>query len=124
MKNDVYFLQKALVLAKKRRGFCGPNPAVGAVMVKNNTIIATGYHFAYGSDHAEYAAIKKAKKLSFEAVLYCTLEPCCHFGKTPPCTDAIIQSGIKKVIYGFRDPNPLIRGKSEKILQQAGIECI
>jgi diaminohydroxyphosphoribosylaminopyrimidine deaminase/5-amino-6-(5-phosphoribosylamino)uracil reductase len=128
MKAHAYFLKKALTLAKQRRGFCAPNPSVGAVIVHNNNIISSGNHFAYGFDHAELTALKKIKSMptsiSGEAILYCTLEPCCHYGKTPPCTDAIIQSGIKKVVYGFPDPNPLIRGKTEKILQDAGISCI
>jgi diaminohydroxyphosphoribosylaminopyrimidine deaminase/5-amino-6-(5-phosphoribosylamino)uracil reductase len=116
------FLQHALELAKIRRGFCSPNPSVGAVLVKNNKIIAEGYHFQAGHPHAEVEALKKIKNAE-GAVLYITLEPCCHFGKTPPCTDLIIQRKIKKVIFGMHDFNPQVAKKSLRILQSAGIEC-
>ena len=125
MKQHEILLLQALAAAKTRRGFCAPNPAVGAVVVKNNQIIATGTHFAAGSDHAEIAAFKQVGADLVSALsLYVTLEPCCHHGKTPPCTDAIIKQGIKQVIYGHRDPNPLVAGKGILQLQAAGIECI
>src|SRR5471030_3066238 len=95
------FLKKALSLAKLRKGDCAPNPAVGAVIVKNSEVLATGYHWGVGYPHAEVEALKQlSPELSCSADLYVTLEPCCHQGKTPPCTDAIIQSGISRVFYG------------------------
>lgn len=120
------YLNLALSLATIRRGFCAPNPCVGAVLVKNAEIIATGYHWASGSAHAEVDALNKIEPvLAKGATLYVTLQPCCHTAKkTPPCTDLIIQRGIAKVIYAFPDPNPAVNDKTNKILQQAGIECI
>lgn len=117
-----HFLQQALELAKIRQGFCAPNPSVGAVVVKNNKVIATGYHIRAGYPHAEVEALKKIKDAQ-GATLYVTLEPCCHFGKTPPCTDLIIQKKIKKVIYGMQDVNPEVAKKSQRILEIAGIAC-
>lgn len=121
-----YYLKSALALAEIRRGFCAPNPCVGAVLVKNAQIIARGYHLASGFPHAEVDAISKTDpSLVQGAVLYVTLQPCCHINKkTPPCTDLIIKSGIAKVIYAFRDPNPAVKSHADKILQQAGIECM
>ncbi|TLY48751.1 MAG: bifunctional diaminohydroxyphosphoribosylaminopyrimidine deaminase/5-amino-6-(5-phosphoribosylamino)uracil reductase RibD [Gammaproteobacteria bacterium] len=120
-----HYLEAALKLAEIRKGFCAPNPCVGAILVKNNQIIAKGYHHASGSPHAEVDAISKVDPSNASgAVLYVTLQPCCHTAKkTPPCTDLIIKSGIVKVIYGFRDPNPAVNGHTDKILQTAGIEC-
>lgn len=120
------YLETALSLAEIRKGFCAPNPCVGAILVKNNRIIATGYHQASGSPHAEVDAIRKVDPSDASgAILYVTLQPCCHTAKkTPPCTDLIIKSGIIKVIYGFRDPNPVVNGHTNKILQDAGIECV
>ncbi|MFM2322765.1 MAG: riboflavin biosynthesis protein RibD [Pseudomonadota bacterium] len=119
------YLNLALSLATIRRGFCAPNPCVGAVLVKNAEIIATGYHWASGSAHAEVDALNKiAPALAKGATLYVTLQPCCHTAKkTPPCTDLIIQREIAQVIYAFDDPNPAVNDKTNKILQQAGITC-
>lgn len=122
--HDVY-LKETLSLAKSRRGFCAPNPAVGAIVVKNNQIISKGTHFASGHPHAEVEALTPLGENAKDAILYCSLEPCCHLEKkTPPCTDFITNAGIKKVIYGFRDPNPEVAGKGEQRLRAAGIECI
>lgn len=119
-----HYLEQALELAQIRRGFCTPNPSVGAVVVKDNQIIATGYHFAPGHPHAEAQALNTIGDIAKGATLYVTLEPCCHTEKrTPPCTELIIQRGIKKVIYAFRDPNPAVAGLGEKILRDTGIEC-
>jgi len=118
------YLKEALALAAIRRGFCAPNPAVGAVVVKNNQVLATGYHWAAGHPHAEVEALKSLNNQAQDATLYVTLEPCCHFGKTPPCTDLLIRSGIKRVVFGMRDPNPQVTNKSETILNKAGIETI
>lgn len=122
MKHHI-FLIEALKLAKERRGFCSPNPAVGAVVVQAGVIIARGSHYAAGEPHAEVMACQNLPSDLKNAILYVTLEPCCHFGKTPPCTDLIIKTGIKKVIYGFQDPNPIVAGKSARLLLQEGIEC-
>lgn len=119
--NHIHYMQRAYALARKGRGRTSPNPMVGAVIVKGGRIIAEGWHKYYGGDHAEVDAIKKAGVKARGATLYVTLEPCCHFGLTPPCTDAIIKAGIKKVVVGVLDPNPITHGKSVKILCQAGI---
>lgn len=120
---DHTYLDHAYSLAKIRRGFCAPNPAVGAVLTLNHKIIATGYHHACGSPHAEVEALNKVNNQALGATLYVSLEPCCHWGRTPPCTDAIIQAGIKRVIYGYQDPNPKVGGKGAALLQANGIEC-
>lgn len=118
------YLTQALALAEIRRGFCAPNPAVGAVLVKNSQVIATGYHWASGHPHAEAAALQSLDVDAKDATLYVTLEPCCHTNKkTPPCTELLIQRGIKQVFYGFRDPNPEVAGRGEAILLAAGINC-
>jgi diaminohydroxyphosphoribosylaminopyrimidine deaminase / 5-amino-6-(5-phosphoribosylamino)uracil reductase len=117
------FLMKALELARKRRGFCAPNPSVGAIIVSGNEVIATGYHYAAGHPHAEVVACQQLPPNARDLVLYVTLEPCCHWGRTPPCTELILQSGIKKVFYGYQDPNPKVAGKGEELLRQNGIEC-
>lgn len=124
MLNHHNFLLEALELAKIRRGFCAPNPSVGAVIVKNNEIIAKGYHLGVGSMHAEVDALKKLDDSIDlkDAIIYVTLEPCNHWGRTPPCTDAIINSGIKHVVYGYRDPNPVVDGKGQSALDKAGIK--
>ncbi len=119
-----HYLKAALALADSRRGFCAPNPTVGAVVVKDNVILATGCHWASGCPHAEVEALKKIANQAQGATIYVTLEPCCHFGKTPPCTDLLIRSGIKQVIYGMRDLNPQVANKSAALLNNAGIETI
>ncbi|MCR5527055.1 MAG: bifunctional diaminohydroxyphosphoribosylaminopyrimidine deaminase/5-amino-6-(5-phosphoribosylamino)uracil reductase RibD [Lachnospiraceae bacterium] len=121
---DEFFMRRAIELAKKGEGWCHPNPLVGAVIVKNGKIIAEGYHAKYGDLHAERNALKNAKESVEGGTLYCTLEPCCHTGKQPPCTEAIIAAGIKKVYIGSFDPNPLVAGKGTQILKAAGIEVI
>src|SRR5579872_350780 len=122
--NKEHFLRQALELAKIRRGFCSPNPSVGAVIVsETGDVLATGYHFAAGHAHAEVDALQKLNGKAKNAIIYITLEPCCHWGRTPPCTDAIIQAGIKQVIYGFMDPNPMVSGKSKTILAKENILC-
>lgn len=121
------FMSRAIELAKLAKGFTNPNPLVGAVIVKDAKIIAEGYHHKYGSLHAERDALKNAQAQNLDlngASIYVTLEPCCHYGKQPPCTEALIEAGIKKVVIGSRDPNPLVDGKGVKILQDAGIEVV
>ena len=112
----------ALILAKRGVGKTSPNPAVGAVLVKNGKIIGKGYHKKAGFAHAEINALREAGREARGADMYVTLEPCSHFGKTPPCTDAIIRTGIKKVFIGMKDPNPLVAGKGIRRLTNAGIK--
>ena len=120
--NHIPYMQRAYALALKGKGRTLPNPMVGAVIVKGGRVVAEGWHKYYGGDHAEVDAIKKAGDKARGATLYVTLEPCSHFGLTPPCTEAITKAGIKKVVVGVLDPNPITHGKSVKILRKAGIE--
>ncbi len=122
--NDVFFMQQCLDLAQKGLGQVSPNPMVGAIIVKNGNILAQGHHQKFGGPHAEIVALKKIHFKAPGATLYCNLEPCCHTGKTPPCVDAIIKSGISKVVIGQTDPNPQVKGRSIKILRQNGIKVI
>jgi len=115
-------MRRALELAAKAAGRTSPNPMVGAVIVKNGRVIAEGYHKKAGRPHGEIEALRKAGKRARGAQLFVNLEPCCHQGRTPPCTEAIIESGIKEVFVGMRDPNPLVAGKGIRRLKRAGIE--
>lgn len=115
-------MRRALFLARKGDGFVSPNPMVGAVVVKNGMIVGEGWHQEFGGAHAEVNAIESAGKQASGANLYVNLEPCNHYGKTPPCTDLIIRSGIKKVFIGMQDPNPQVNGKGTEILRKNGIE--
>jgi len=115
------YMRRALALAEKGRGQTSPNPMVGAVIVKRGKIVSEGYHRCVGGDHAERVAIKKAGLKAKGATLYVSLEPCCHIGRTGPCTDAIIQAGIRKVVFSVRDPNPRVNGKGARILRSAGV---
>ena len=115
---------KALKLAEKAWGQTSPNPLVGAVVVKNNKIIGRGYHHCAGEAHAEINALNDAGENARGADIYVTLEPCSTFGRTPPCSQAIIDAGVKRVFIGSVDPNPLHAGRAVKILKQAGIETI
>lgn len=119
---ELSFLKETFRLAKKGLGWTSPNPMVGCVIVKNGKIISKGYHKKYGGPHAEIEAFKNTKESVKGATLYVNLEPCCHFGKTPPCTDAIIEAGIKKVICCTLDPNKKVAGKGVEKLKKAGIE--
>ena len=116
------YMERAIQLAQLGRGHTNPNPMVGAVIVKNNTIIGEGYHQYYGGLHAERNAFANCTENPSGADLYVTLEPCCHYGKTPPCTDIIIEKNIKRVFTGSDDPNPLVAGKGIEKLKQNGIE--
>ena len=119
---DAEYMKQALKLARRGLGRTSPNPMVGAVIVKNDRVIGQGYHHHYGGKHAETNAIQNANESIAGATLYVTLEPCCHHGKTPPCTDAIIQHNIGRVVIGTLDPNPQVNGKSVTQLKQQGIE--
>ena len=116
------FMKMAIELAKKGIGKVNPNPLVGAVIVKDSKIIGKGYHKRYGGNHAEVEAINNAIDDVKGATIYVTLEPCFHYGKTPPCVDKLISSGISKVVIGSLDPNPLVAGKSIEKLKSLGIE--
>ncbi|RJQ50365.1 MAG: bifunctional diaminohydroxyphosphoribosylaminopyrimidine deaminase/5-amino-6-(5-phosphoribosylamino)uracil reductase RibD [Nitrospiraceae bacterium] len=121
--NDKYYMKKALQLAARAKGMTSPNPMVGAVIVKGGKIIASDYHRKAGTPHAEALALKKAGQKAKGATLYINLEPCCHTEKrTPPCTKAIIDSGIKRVVVAMIDPNPKVSGMGLRELRKAGIE--
>lgn len=124
MKDDAYFMARAITLAYKGAGRVNPNPMVGAVLVKDGRIISEGYHRAFGEFHAERNCLLNCTQDTDGAVLYVTLEPCCHYGKTPPCTEIIIEKGIKKVVVGAMDPNPLVAGKGVEILRNHGITVV
>lgn len=121
---DYDYMSRAIELAKNGEGAVDPNPLVGAVIVKNNKIIGEGYHKKYGDLHAERNAFKNLTESAEGGTIYVTLEPCCHTGKTPPCTEAIIEHKIAKVVIGSGDPNPLVAGKGAEILRNAGIEVV
>lgn len=127
LETDKKFMAQAIELAKNGSGFTNPNPLVGAVIVRNGKIVAQGYHHRYGDLHAERDALKNARENGVDvkgATVFVTLEPCCHYGKQPPCTQALVEAGIKKVVIGSRDPNPLVNGKGIKILESAGIQVV
>lgn len=118
------FLDHTLRLAESQRGACAPNPSVGAIVVSDGRVVAEGIHNGPGTPHAEIVAIKQSKTSLENAILYVTLEPCSHWGKTPPCFDAIIQSGIKHVVFGYSDPNPLTKKINIiEAFKQQGIRC-
>lgn len=116
------YMRRAIELAKRGTGFVNPNPLVGAVIVNNEEIIGEGFHERYGTPHAERNALKSCTHSPEGADMFVTLEPCCHYGNNPPCTEAVIESGIKRVFIGSYDPNPLVAGKGIKILREHGIE--
>lgn len=122
MPVDEHYMRLALELAKKGEGFTSPNPLVGAVLVKDGEIVGTGYHARAGLPHAEIMALREAGEKAQGATLYVNLEPCCHHGRTGPCTEAIIAAKIRKVVVAMADPNPLVAGKGIARLRQAGVE--
>ncbi len=115
---DEFFMEKAIKLAKLGEGKVNPNPLVGAIIVKENRIIAQGYHEKFGQPHAEINAIESSRESLKDTTIYVTLEPCCHYGKTPPCVDKIIENKFKRVVVGTLDPNPLVSGKGVKNLEK------
>jgi len=122
MKTDKFYMRKALLLAEKGLGRTAPNPPVGAVVVKDGCIAGRGFHPKAGMPHAEIYALKDAGDKARGATIYVTLEPCSHYGKTPPCTKALIEAGIKRVVVGTVDPNPVVAGKGIEVLRSHGIE--
>ncbi len=126
MQEDIQFMSRALQIAEFGKGRVSPNPMVGCVIVHNSKIVGEGWHKKAGEPHAEVLAIDsvKNKDVLREATVYVTLEPCSHFGKTPPCADLLINNNVKKVIVGCTDPNPLVAGKGIAKLKEAGIEVV
>ena len=122
LESDEKFMKLALSLAEKGRGYVNPNPLVGAVIVKDGKVIGEGYHTAFGKPHAEIEAINSATEDIKGATMYVTLEPCCHQGKTPPCTEAIIKNQLARVVVATTDPNPLVSGSGIEKLKQSNIE--
>lgn len=121
---DEKYMNQALALAEKGRGFVSPNPMVGALIVKDGRIIGRGYHAVVGGAHAEINAIQEAGPDAQDATLYVTLEPCNHFGRTPPCTEKIISAGIRRVVMAMSDPNPHVKGGGGDYLKSRGIEVV
>jgi len=121
-ESDKRYLRAALRLARKAAGRTSPNPMVGAVLVRGGKVVGTGYHRFAGADHAEVVALKQAGTRAKGATLYLTLEPCSHYGRTPPCADALIKAGVKEVVAGMADPNPLVAGRGFTKLRRAGIK--
>ena len=121
-QSDRRYMRMACRLAEKAAGRTSPNPMVGAVLVRDGKIIASGYHQFAGGDHAEIIALKKAGSKAKGATLYINLEPCNHYGRTPPCTRSLIVAGVKEVVVGMKDPNPLVSGKGLRALARAGIK--
>jgi diaminohydroxyphosphoribosylaminopyrimidine deaminase/5-amino-6-(5-phosphoribosylamino)uracil reductase len=122
---DLYYMQMALDLAAKAMGRTSPNPMVGAVVVRDGRVVGRGYHARAGTPHAEVHALREAGSAARGATLYVTLEPCCHHGRTGPCTEAVIGAGVSRVVMAMTDPNPLVAGKGAQRLKEAGlqVEC-
>ncbi|MEJ5186146.1 MAG: bifunctional diaminohydroxyphosphoribosylaminopyrimidine deaminase/5-amino-6-(5-phosphoribosylamino)uracil reductase RibD [Candidatus Geothermincolales bacterium] len=121
MKEDVGFMKMALMLARKGSGMTHPNPMVGAVVVKDGQVVGKGYHRGPGTPHAEVMALREAGERSIGSTLYVNLEPCNHHGRTPPCTHAILESRVSRVVMAMRDPNPHVRGGGAERLRKAGL---
>lgn len=122
MNNDHYFMKLALDLAATAKGKTNPNPLVGAVIVKDGMIVGSGLHRKAGEPHAEVHAFRMAGEHARGATLYVTLEPCSHFGKTPPCANLVKESGVSRVVIAMKDPNPLVAGRGIRLIEEAGIE--
>ncbi len=121
MESDRAYMRRALEVAASARGRTSPNPMVGAVVVKDGKVVGEGFHAFAGSDHAEWVALQDAQTEAAGATLYVSLEPCCHFGRTPPCVERIIAAGIRRVVAPCEDPNPAVSGKGFAALREAGI---
>lgn len=119
-----FFMEQAIALGEKGRLTAPPNPWVGAVVVREGKVVGSGFHRALGEPHAEVHALKEAQALSQGSTVYVTLEPCAHFGHTPPCVNALIHAKVKRVVIPFLDPNPLVNGKGVAALKEAGIEVM
>ncbi|MGC7872272.1 bifunctional diaminohydroxyphosphoribosylaminopyrimidine deaminase/5-amino-6-(5-phosphoribosylamino)uracil reductase RibD [Desulfosporosinus sp. SYSU MS00001] len=119
---DETYMSEAIKLAAQALGRTSPNPMVGCVLVKNDQIVGRGYHQKAGTPHAEVHALSEAQDQAKDATVYVTLEPCSHFGRTPPCSDALIKAGVKRVVVAMQDPNPLVAGRGIQRLREAGIQ--
>src|SRR5262249_27405343 len=119
--SDAAWMDQALALAERGRGGVEPNPLAGAVIVRDGRLVGQGWHVGFGGPHAEVAAIQRAGEETRGSTLYVTLEPCCHHGKTPPCTGAILKAGIRRVVAAIGDPNPLVGGQGVRQLMDAGL---
>lgn len=122
--DDVAYMRQAVALARRGTGWTAPNPLVGAVVVKDGKVIGRGYHARCGGLHAERAALADCTASPRGATMYVTLEPCCHQGRQPPCTDAILAAGVARVVVGSDDPNPLVAGRGMEILRRGGVEVV
>lgn len=122
MSKELQYMARAIALAWRGQGYVEPNPMVGCVIVKDGRAVGEGYHRRFGGPHAEPNALAAAGGRARGATLYVTLEPCCHFGKTPPCVEAILRAGVRRVVAAMRDPNPLVAGKGFRRLRRAGID--
>jgi len=120
--DDVMYMKRALDLARKGWGTTGPNPMVGAVIVKNGKIIGEGYHERPGEAHAEINALNSVSERADGAVIYVNLEPCFHYGRTPPCAKALIKAGIKRAVIAMKDPNPRVAGRGIDMMREAGMQ--
>ena len=118
--DDTRYMRLAVRLASRGLGRTSPNPVVGAVVVRGGAVVGRGYHERAGSPHAEIHALERAGNLARGGTLYVTLEPCNHYGRTPPCTEAILRSGVRRVVVGCRDPNPHVAGKGVELLRGQG----
>jgi diaminohydroxyphosphoribosylaminopyrimidine deaminase/5-amino-6-(5-phosphoribosylamino)uracil reductase len=122
LDTDTLLMKRALELARRGAGLVSPNPLVGAVLVNGGSVVGEGYHLYKGVRHAESYAIESAGALAGGSTLYCNLEPCCHHGRTPPCTDALIEAKIARAVIAVKDPNPSVNGRGIERLREAGIE--
>ncbi len=122
LQEHIPYMKMALDLARQGEGLTSPNPMVGALIVKEGEVIGRGFHVKAGEDHAEIIALKEAGERARGGILYITLEPCCHVGKTGPCTEAIVKAGLRKVVVGMTDPNDLVNGKGIRELRRLGVE--
>jgi len=120
--DDEQWMKRVLRVAEKARGRTSPNPMVGAILVKGDKLVGEGYHAKAGEAHAEVVALQRAREEATGAILYLNLEPCTHYGKTPPCAPQVIEAGVKRVVIGMEDPNPLVKGKGVEILRRAGVD--
>ncbi|PIV24768.1 MAG: riboflavin biosynthesis protein RibD [Deltaproteobacteria bacterium CG_4_8_14_3_um_filter_45_9] len=120
--DDERWMKRALHLAEKGKGRTSPNPMVGAILVKDGKMVGEGHHAKAGEAHAEIVALQQAGEEAEGAILYLNLEPCTHYGKTPPCVPQVIEAGVKRVVIGMEDPNPLVKGKGIEILRKAGLD--
>ncbi len=124
LERDARYMRQAVKLAARAAGRTSPNPMVGAVVVRGDEVVGQGYHHRVGADHGEIAALESAGGEARGAELFVNLEPCCHQGRTGPCTEALIEAGVERVVVGMKDPNPLVNGEGIRTLRRAGIEVV